>query len=577
MYSNQILALFDSFKGVFEAIGSLFGADFSPLMIISLVIFAVTIVITVFSANFSIEITTNRAVNKINRYLDKKPFVNEENLVEFNNLMKSIPKPMRYEWQQYMLNRDKLPSTFMTQVNCVDRPFRSSSYEQIISYSQNIISVFTLLFAVIGFAIARESVEVVKTLFAVTVIPVTFFTFGTLLLIFLRARRKAVVSDLYYNFDYMLSSLDRAVETIPDFVDYEILFSRKEIKQGIPALQDYLEKRALFEQEQLEKAKAGAIEHDKYDFSQLSLNGSLVMERAMRESEYYLGNRSRLLMEIEQLEGEKDTFTKAYIENTKNLQRKLRDIKENLERLRENLGNATNKIDSNYIRKQQDDEVKKQQTLEKEVAAITNRYNKDIANIDSEIARRNREMEEQRSYLEKAMSGEFNEYSKKVYDELNSIVEKRNTEIIESLKHEKHSLEEELDTANTIMVEKEILFKEKLDEMNKQGEVLRKKDDEIALKEEFIKGQNARIRELEAGKVIERYFDANGNEFFYDEEGTPYFKDARGNIIYYDNEKEEEEVKEEVVEEKKEKPKTTTTQTKKTTQPKTTSQKKKTE
>ena len=76
MYSNQILALFDSFKGVFEAIGSLFGADFSPLMIISLVVFAVTIVITIFSANFSIEITTNRAVNKINRYLDKKLFLN---------------------------------------------------------------------------------------------------------------------------------------------------------------------------------------------------------------------------------------------------------------------------------------------------------------------------------------------------------------------------------------------------------------------------------------------------------------------------------------------------------------------
>ena len=183
-------------------------------------------------------------------------------------------------------------------------------------------------------------------------------------------------------------------------------------------------------------------------------------------------------------------------------------------------------------------------------------------------------MEEQRSYLEKAMSGEFNEYSKKVYDELNSIVEKRNTEIIESLKREKHTLEEVLDTANTIMVEKEILFKEKLDEMNKQGEVLRKKDDEIALKEEFIKGQNARIRELEAGKEIERYFDTNGNEVFYDKEGTPYFKDARGNIIYYDNEKEE--VEEPIVEETKEKPKTTSTQNKKTTQPKTTTQKNKT-
>jgi hypothetical protein len=489
MYLNLMLALFDTFQKFFEVIDELF-AGFSPLMTIAIAMLGAIVVITILVTSFSIEITTNRAVNKINRYLDKKPFVNEENLVEFNNLMKTIPKPMRYEWQQYMLNRDKLPSSFMTQVNCVDRPFRSSSYEQTIAYAQNVILIFTMLFTVIGFALARGETLIMTSLFSVSIIPAVFFVFGTLLIMILRARRKAVIADLYYNFDYMLSSLDRGIETIPAFVDYEILFSRKEIKQGIPALQDYLEKRALFEQEQLERAKEGAIEHDKYDFSALDLNGSLVMERAMREAEYYLGNRSRLLMEIEQLEGEKDSHTRGFAENTKALQRKLRDIKENLERLRDNLANVTNKIDANYIRKQQEDEVKKQQTLEKEVATITNRYNKDISTIDEEIGRRNREMSEQRGYLEKAMNGEFKEFSKKVYDQLNEITEERNAKMIETLKKEKRELEEQLDSSNTIMVEKEVLFKEKLEEVNKQAEVLRKKDDEIALKEEFIKRLN---------------------------------------------------------------------------------------
>jgi hypothetical protein len=564
MFFNFMLALFDTFQKLFEVIDELF-VDFAPLMTMAIVILIIIVVLTVVVTSFSIEITTNRAVNKINRYLEKKPFVNEENLVEFNNLMKTIPKPMRYEWQQYMLNRDKLPSNFMTQVNCIDRPFRSSSYDQTIAYAQNVILIFTMLFAVIGFALAREATEVMQAMFSVSIIPAVFFVFGTMVIMMLRARRKAVVADLYYNFDYMLSSLDRGIETIPAFVDYEILFSRKEIKQGIPALQDYLEKRALFEQEQLERAKKSTIEHDKYDFSALDINGSLVMERAMREAEYYLGNRSRLRMEIEQLESEKDSHTRAFAENTKALQRKLRDIKENLERLRDSLANVTNKIDANYIRKQQEDEVKKQQTLEKEVATITNRYNKDIATIDEEIARRNKEMSEQRSYLEKAMNGEFNEYSKKVYDQLNEIVEERSKQQVEQLKAEKRELEEELDTANTVMVEKEVLFKEKLEEANKQAETLKKKDEEIALKEEFIKGQNARIRELESGKVIERYFDANGNEFFYDGEGTPYYKDASGNIIYYDKEEEVEEVEEVEEAPKKEAPKKTTTTKKSTT------------
>ena len=384
MYSHLLLDIFNSFSQFFTAITGAITLD--TVMTLALIAFAVIAFATVISTGFSIEIRTNRAVNKINNYLDKKPFVNEENLVEFNNLMKSIPKPMRYEWQQYMLNREELPSKFMTQQNCVERPFKSSSYEQTIIYAKSVISILTTFFLVLGLSELNTSTAVANMLFEISIVPSVFFIFGTVLIMFLRARRKAVVTDLYYNFDYMTNSLDKAVETIPAFVDYEILFSRKEIKQGIPALQDYLEKRAIYEQEQLERAKAGTVEHDKYDFSALEISGSLVMERAMREAEYYLGNRSRLLVEIEQLESEKDSHSRAYSEATKTLQRKLRDIKENLERLRDGLANATNKIDSNYIRKQQADEIKKQQTLEKEVAAITNRYNKDIATIDEEFA-----------------------------------------------------------------------------------------------------------------------------------------------------------------------------------------------
>ena len=130
MYSNLYLAMFDSLKSLFEGLSELI--KLSEASTIALIAFAAILLATFMSTKFAIEITTNKAVNKINKYLEKKPFVNEENLVEFNNLMKSIPKPMRYQWQQYMLNRESVPSKFMTQNNCIERPFKSSSYEQTI-------------------------------------------------------------------------------------------------------------------------------------------------------------------------------------------------------------------------------------------------------------------------------------------------------------------------------------------------------------------------------------------------------------------------------------------------------------
>lgn len=562
MYSVLLATLYESITNFFFVLGDLF--TFDTLALMTVIALIAIVIIVVVATSFAIELKTSKAVEAVNNYLDKKPFVNEENLVEFNKLMKRIPKPMRYQWQQYMLNRQKAPSKFLTQKNCIEVPFKSSSYNQIIGYVKNIMAIIIIMTVLIGSSLtARPASESSGFLYEYVVsigaIPGIFCLLGILFIIFLRARKRTTINDLYYNFDYMVASLDKAVETIPTFVDYEILFSKKEIKQGIPALQDYLEQRALYEQEEIERVKASIVDHDRYDFSELDINGSLVMDRAMRENEDYIGNRKRLSMEIEHLESERDSQARAFAEANKGLQRKLRDIKETLERLRDNLDHATNNIDSNYIRKQQIDEVKKQQGLEKEMATITNRFNKDVGTIEEEIAKRNNEIAQKRNYLEKAMNAEFGEYAKKAYDQLNELVEKRNKESFEKLTLEKEDIEKELDSNNALMVEKEVLYNEKLEAMSKLDKIVKKKDDEIALKEEYIKGQDARIRELEAGKVIQRFFDANGNEFFYDEEGNPFFKDESGNNIYYDGDMEEEGIETKVVEPVKKISKSTTT------------------
>ena len=58
-------------------------------------------------------------MSKLNKYFAKNPYVNDENIVELNTRMKNVPKTLRYCWQEYMLNRDKVPSEYMNPTVCM--------------------------------------------------------------------------------------------------------------------------------------------------------------------------------------------------------------------------------------------------------------------------------------------------------------------------------------------------------------------------------------------------------------------------------------------------------------------------
>ena len=137
---------------VFESIINLFGQvsetiGLSLLAVAGLSLMLLTIVVSFLVTQFSIEIKTAKAVEKINKYLELNPFITDENLVEFNKLMKHIPAPMRLQWQQYMVNRDKKPSEFFTEHNCIEKPFKTSAYaSQIVA-----VKVFTVCISILVF------------------------------------------------------------------------------------------------------------------------------------------------------------------------------------------------------------------------------------------------------------------------------------------------------------------------------------------------------------------------------------------------------------------------------------------
>lgn len=375
-------------------------------------------------SHFAYEFRLIRSIDKINIYLLNNSYVNENNLIEFNKKMKKVPKVLRYHWQQYMLYREKSPSHYMSVDNCIEQPIKSSSLTNNIKTMKSLTIVLAslsilLTLAVLGLAAPSSQISYLSTvLFRLSIIPTLVIVVGNIYMIYQRGRQATNLSDLYQTFHIFQRLIDKASTTIPEYVDFEVLFTKKEIQKGIPALNEYLEKRARQEQEELEKARRNAVEHEVYDFGSIDISGSLILDRAMKETEIYLSLRNRLLAEIQQTDTEIDTLKKAYDNTQREFQRKMQASKENVERFRLQLEATTNRIETNYIRKQQDDEIKKQNNLEKENADTTMRFNQDVAALTEEIDKKKAELEERRKYVEEAMIAEYKTYSTKVFKNL---------------------------------------------------------------------------------------------------------------------------------------------------------------
>lgn len=549
------MEIFNAIVNFFKNAGTVIGTNL--LTIIGLSVTLTIILVSLIVAYFSVESVTNRKVKQINRYLLDNPFVNDENIVEFNRIMKNrMPKNMRYQWQKYMVNRQQKPSEYLTEDNCITKPFRTSAFVQCLKQLKYIVGFFAIIvFMFTMGSLASSSLSVMELVLRSSIVPLIMVALTILFASLMSARRNALLNDLFYNFDQMQHSLDRAVVSFPPFVDYEILFTKKEIADGIPALQEYLQQRAIYEQEQLEKARLSQVEHENYDFSKLGVKGSLIMDRAMKECEFYLGNRKILLADIDSLQTQKDLLTKNYEEKNKSNQRKLRDIKETIDRLREKLNTTTNKIVGNDIIKQQADEVKKQQVIEKEMEDDGNRYNQDLQRLELQINGKRAEIENNKNLVEKTLVNDFKGYSDKIYEELKKIADSHVFEEMDKLKNEKDKLERELEDREQYIIKKNAMYEEKVKENATVQDLKHTVDDlkrDIAIKNQEIIGANKEVesraneinvlkREIERLRKakyseVSRYFDSDGMEFFYDPDGNPYYYNKEGVLSYYTDE-----------------------------------------
>ncbi len=551
--------VFQSIVTFFEGVRDSLSLEYLLYIFIGLELLA--IIVFVVATHFIYELRLVRAIDRLNVFLYDVQYINENNLIELNNLMKHVPRTLRYHWQEYMLNRDKSPSYYMSVENCIDRPLKTSAFQAIIKIVKSLGFVFAGLAFLFTCGYAAGVGDFGADFFiTVFTIPVFIFIINYLFVIGLNIRMAANTTELYQTFHIFNRFIDKAVSTMPEYVDFEVLFTEKEIRRGIPVLNEYIEKRQIQEQEELKRARENAIQHEQYNFEQAGEKGELVLERAMKETEIFVGIRTRLNTEIQHFESEIESLKRNFENTTKDYQKKLQASKENSQRLREQQEATTNRLENNYIRKQQSDEIKKQEQIEKDQEDAQLRFNQEINNLSDQIAQRKQEIAEAKVNLEKAMLAEYETFANKIFKEVKEDVNKKVRDERDGLIKSREEVERELEEAvnridllekqNKILVNKtdqreayikaEIgKEKQELEKQLKEKEaIISERDKQIRLlTEDYSFDENKKLEPLSQTKTEDEfggYYDDLGNYrnkdgTYYDKEGN--FHDENGNVF----------------------------------------------
>ncbi len=482
------------------------GLDESVMLFVTLGVFVlITLAITI-AKSVTYEKKLMKSIKGINAYLRKNPYINEENLVNLNSKMKSAPKALRHSWQEYMLNRDKLPSEYMNTETVIDHPTKASGYKTSIRICRNLFVAAALIIGVLMFSrvfanysdvdlneIATHTI-ILRSVFDVTFLPAVLLLLGHLVIALFESSYASFTNDLFYEYREFQGYVNKACTTMPPYIDYEILFTPKEIKDGISVLQEYLDKKAIQEQKAKEEEALNNQEFEKYDFDALGVEGSILLERAMQESEKYFNIKRNLVERRTSKEQEIANYSKNFDDVTKDFERKAQTIRESMNQITEQLNATSVKIEANYLKKRYDEEQRKLQQLEKDHQLSEARFKKQQAELQEELDAIDEEINNRKSKLEKIMLSEGKAYSNKIYGLINDIVNKQNEPHFKEMEAQKAVMSDEIENMRQKIASFEV-------EINAKNNQLKNLEKELGLK----------LAQIESIDSVKEYF---GSEEF---------------------------------------------------------------
>jgi len=500
MASNLVKTILNLFSNM-GAFANDLSSSLQTVFFISVAVFVAGIATCIVLISKTYESRLLKHVTGFNKYFKRNPFINEDNLVEVNQKFKQVPKTLRYCWHEYMLNRDRQPSEYINSVTCIDQPTRSSSYKNIsntVLFITVMVAVLTLfanfvcVYGTIANAgdVAGAIPSDIEAWFQILLFPSIYLFVGLFIVTFLKLNESSRYSDLYYQFHEFERYLNKACSTMPSFVDYEVLFDAKEIREAIPVLQEYLEKRALQEQKEAEEAEMNANHFENFNFEPVGVESALLLDRAMSEGERYFNFKRGLTERINSKETEMFNYQKKFDEVTKEYERKSQAVRENMASINEQLNATSVKIEANYLKKRYNEEQQKQQQLEKDYEYAQANFIKQQQEMEQDVAQLTAEIKEKKLQVEENMMSECRNYSNKVWGEINKSLQAQQEPILKEKEEKAKILQEEIDKMTLLVAD--------------QDADIKAKQEYIAKLEQDIK---VRIAEIEAINNVRDYFN----------------------------------------------------------------------
>ena len=447
---------------------------------------------------WSYEARASRAIKKVNKYLKNNQQITDDNLVAFHNLMKTLPHRIRDRWQLFMLEREGSPSRYLSVEYCVKRPL----YNSMILGAQKQTVFVGIVLGLLAFllSLAQQSSTTSPSIAAILlnamIVPSIIAVLACAYVLAMAMKYNSVNHNFYDTFTAFVRNIDKATSTMPDYVDYELLFTKKEIEQGIPVLREFLEKKAIEEQRLLEKSKRDEVNHSPYNFASLGVNGSQLIERAVTESEEFLTRKLAIQAEIEDYEKRLQKTEENMEEIQREANKKLQAIKENLERLDMAMSETTNRVEINYNRRQAEGEAEKKAVLEKDLENMLSKEKVAADAIKVEIQKRKDLIEENKVAVEEALKSEYDTFATRVYDELNEKIVRENAA-------QMHDLE-------ITIARLKAKIKEFTRDLEKKNSIIEARNLELDNMRQL--SAQARGKAKSKDKVAKEYIDAQQNE-----------------------------------------------------------------
>lgn len=479
---------------------------------------------------FSYEARLRKSLDKLNTWLFSVRTINESNIKRFNSLVKTGPKRLVYYWQQFILYREGGAKDYLTEENLIKKPLQTSSWAGNVKNLSILTFVWAFISAVIGFVICGASGLNGEAVALALIFPMLVLIVGVTAILVIRSTRASNLDEIYHLHHLFIRFIQNACAELPPYIDFNLLFTPKEIEKGNVHLREYYEERARQAKKEFDEARANDVKYVEYNFDAVGVDGKLLLNRAMRESEKFINKKTKILSQIAQVETQKDTLRRNYENIQIDLQRKIQVSKENIKSLIEKQAATTSRIEAQLLKQQQDKEIAKQADLQKDYDQEESRYSSSREEFDKQIEQLNLELEKSMEDATAGMSSEYQTFFEKVMQNAYVFADKKVASEKENLLNEKDKCEDEL-----IAVQTQI--KHLLDENN----VLRGRLENFDPKyKQKLKSKN--------GKYVNGVFVGNDgtyhdeNGFFHDKDGKVY--NSLGEVVSHDESPEERDARE---------------------------------